>query len=106
MKMKFSVAQILQVVTAALFLVGAIFMLVNTFADELWAFWTGLAFAVVAAAGYILLMIENRKRIFEKLRNSSYSDKGPNSIGHEKNQTAPAENSAAQEGPKSTKDPK
>lgn len=100
---KFSIAQILQVITAALFLIGAIFMLINTFADKLWAFWTGLAFAVVAATAYVLLILENRRQIFTKLKDSSYSDKAANKIGHEKIETAPAENSAPQKNSKDGK---
>ena len=90
MKIKFSISQIFQFITAALFLVGAIFMLVNTFADKKWAFWVGLGFAVAAAVCYTLLILENRKKIFKNI--SSYSDKTSNSIGHEKTETPPAKN--------------
>jgi len=65
--MKYSKQQIYTIAASALFLVGAIFMLINTFADLKWAFWVGLGFAVVAGTVYILLVIENRKEISKKL---------------------------------------
>jgi len=69
--MKYSKQQIYTITAAALFLVGAIFMLVNTFADLKWAFWVGLGFAVVAGTVYILLVIENRKEISKKLASTA-----------------------------------
>jgi Ca2+/Na+ antiporter len=83
--MKYTKQQIIQVTAAVLFLIGAIFMLVNTFADQAWSFWTGLGFAVVAAAVYIYMFVENRKLFSKKLTESSYSDKSNNTIEHEKN---------------------
>lgn len=69
--MKYSKQQIYTIAAAALFLVGAIFMLVNTFADESWAFWVGLSFAIIAAAVYVMLVIENRKLITKKLNDTT-----------------------------------
>jgi len=60
-------------------------MLVNTFADQPWSFWTGLGFALAAAALYILMVVEHRKEISKKLTDPSYSDKKDNSIEHGKN---------------------
>ena len=71
MDMKFDKQQILTVTAASLFLVGAIFMLVNTFAGATWSFWVGLGFAIAAVGVYIWLIIENRKIIMEKLTASS-----------------------------------
>ena len=84
---KFSIGQIYQITAAVLFLIGAIFMLVNTFADEPWAFWLGLGFALIAAVFYILLGIDTRKNILKKVTDSSYSDKSDNMIEHEKTTT-------------------
>jgi drug/metabolite transporter (DMT)-like permease len=67
MKTKLTLQQILTITSAILFLIGAIFMLVQTFADQSWAFWVGLGFAVAATACYIYLIFENRKLINKKL---------------------------------------
>jgi len=64
---KYTRAQVYTLVAATLFLLGAIFMLVNTFADVSWAFWVGLGFAVVASGFYIFLVIENKKVVTKKL---------------------------------------
>jgi len=82
--MKYSMSQIYLLGAAVLFLAGAIFMLVNTFADESWAFWTGLAFAIVAAAIWGMHFYEARKDITKKLADSSYSDTGDNKMEHGK----------------------
>jgi len=95
-KMKYSLSQIYQIVASVLFLIGAVFMLVNTFADQQWAFWTGLAFALVALGLYVALIFENRRVITKKLTDSSYSDTGDNKIGNEKIETENAKNQDAQ----------
>jgi len=82
--MKYSKQQIYQLSAAALFLIGAVFMLVNTFTEETWAFWVGLGFAIVAAGAYILLIVENRKLFTKKMTDPSYSDKSTNTNEHEK----------------------
>jgi len=51
--------QYFMIVAAALFLVGAVFMLVNTFGSQEWALWVGLAFAIAAALVYILIQIQH-----------------------------------------------
>jgi len=79
---------VFQLVGATLFLIGAIFMLVNTFTDAVWSFWVGLSFAVVAAAFYILIVLENKKILSKKLSDSSYSDKADNKNSHEKIENA------------------
>jgi len=68
MKMKYSLQQIYNVISAVLFLIGAIFMLVNTFTpDQGWSLWVGLGFAIVATVMYVLLLLENRKATIKKL---------------------------------------
>jgi len=51
--------QTFTVVAAVLFLVGAVFMLINTFGNQLWALWVGLAFAVASVALYALIRIQH-----------------------------------------------
>jgi|GEM_PF-1928227 len=75
-KFTFTRSQIYLCVCATLYLVGAIFMLVNTFADSVWAFWVGLAIAVIATVFYVLMVFEDRKKM-------SYSDETKNNNGHE-----------------------
>jgi len=68
MKMKYSLQQIYNVISAVLFLIGAIFMLVNTFTpDQGWSLWVGLGLAIVATVMYVLLLLENRKATIKKL---------------------------------------
>ena len=83
-KFKFSRQQAFQLTAASLFLIGAVFMLINTFADAVWAFWVGLGFACVAAGFYILIVLENKKIFSRKMKNSSYSDTDENTISHGK----------------------
>ena len=89
--MKYSLQQIEQLAAAVLFLIGAIFMLVDTFADQSWAFWTGLGFAVAATILYIFIIIENQKNIRKKLTDPSYSDNPDNKMEHENEKTKTAE---------------
>ena len=72
--MKYSKQQTYTILAATLFLIGAIFMLVNTFAQQPWAFWTGLAFAVAAAGVYGFLILENRRIISRKLADTAPSE--------------------------------
>jgi len=51
--------QIFTIVAAVLFLIGAVFMLINTFGTQEWALWTGLVFAVVSATLYALIQIQH-----------------------------------------------
>jgi len=51
--------QCFMIVAATLFLIGAIFMLVNTFGNQEWALWVALVFAVSAAVIYILIQIQH-----------------------------------------------
>jgi len=70
--MNFSKQQLDTLGAAAVFLVAAIFMLVNTFAENAtWAFWVGLGLTAVAVAVYVLLVVENRKLIAQKLRDTT-----------------------------------
>jgi len=82
--MKYTKQQIYTVVAAGLFLVGAVFMLINTFSDNLWAFWVGLGFAVAALVFYLLIGIEHKRTVHKKLTDTSYSDKTDNMNSHEK----------------------
>ena len=83
--MKYSIKEILQISAATLFLCGAIFMLVNTFADQIWAFWVGLGFALMALGVYVALVIKERKLIFQKI--SAYSAKKSSTNEHDKSNT-------------------
>ena len=68
MTLKYSKQQIFTVASAVLFLIGAAFMLVNTFAENAaWSFWVGLGFAIAATGLYVLLIFENRKVLSAKL---------------------------------------
>ena len=51
--------QYFTVVAATLFLIGAVFMLINTFGNQEWALWVGLGFAVVSALLYLLIQIQH-----------------------------------------------
>jgi len=73
--------QVFTIIAAVLFLIGAVFMLLATFSDNQWAVWTGLAFAVVAATLYVLLVLENRKIFSKKM---TYPDTEANKDSHEK----------------------
>ena len=82
--MKYSKQQIYQVASAGLFLVGAVFLLVHTFADQTWSLWLGLVFAVAASCAYFLVVWENKKTVNKKLTDASYSDNDTNTNSHEK----------------------
>lgn len=82
--MKYSKSQFFQISAAVLLLVGAVFMLVNVFADKPWSFYTGLGFALVAAILYFFMMHENKKQVSKKLTDPSYSANKNNTIEHEK----------------------
>ena len=75
--MKYSRQQIYTISAAVLFLFGAVFMLINTFAPvkQSWAFIVGCVFAVLAAVVYILLVVENRKNISKKLTDTGTNTK-------------------------------
>jgi len=61
MNMKINNPMVLQIVASILFLIGAVFMLVNTFNEAMWSFWTGLVFALVGTAFYIYMVYLNRR---------------------------------------------
>ena len=48
-------------VAASLFLVGAVLLLVNTFAGEDWARWAGLGFACLATIVYLIVVLDKRR---------------------------------------------
>jgi O-antigen/teichoic acid export membrane protein len=48
--------QYLLISAAALFLIGAVFMLINTFGGIGWALWVGIACAAAALLLYILMI--------------------------------------------------
>lgn len=50
--------QYFTVIAAVLFLIGAVFMLVNTFGNQEWAVWVGLGFAVASSLLYLLIQIQ------------------------------------------------
>jgi len=84
--MKYSKQQIFQITAAVLFLIGAVFMLVNTFTDQIWSFWVGLGFALAASSFYIFMAVENRRLFSKKMKDPSYSDNSANINSHEKNE--------------------
>jgi len=92
---KISISWICQVAAATTLLIGAVFMLVNTFTEAEWAFWTGLAFGIIAGGAYVAMVIlekqEVTKKLTEKPTDSSYSDKKDNIVVHEEKQTAKIE---------------
>ena len=47
------------VVAAILFLIGAVFMLINTFGNQEWALWVGLGFAITSAMLYLLIQLQH-----------------------------------------------
>lgn len=46
------------VVAAALFLVGAVFMLINTFGHQEWALWVALGFCIVSVLLYVAIQVQ------------------------------------------------
>jgi outer membrane biosynthesis protein TonB len=82
---KLTPAQICQWVAAITLAIGAVFMVVNTFANIDWTFYTGLAFGIVAAGCYIAMIVLEKKEIQKKLTDSSYSTNPDNKIEHERN---------------------
>jgi len=57
----YSKEQILTMASAIVFLVGAIFMLVNVFGGHTWSFIVGLSFAVVASLLAVWAYFINKK---------------------------------------------
>ena len=49
------------IIAATLFLIGAIFMLVNTFGGFEWALWVGIGFAAASAVLYIIVYFARRR---------------------------------------------
>ena len=82
-RMKVTKQQLYTIGAAVLFLLGSIFMILYTFMDLPWAFWTGLGIAIAAAVVYVLLVIENRSIISKKLTDTSYPDKKARINEHE-----------------------
>jgi len=48
-------------VALSMFLVGAIFMLINTFGGQEWALWVGTGFAVAAGLLYLIVLFFRRQ---------------------------------------------
>lgn len=59
--MSYDKEQWFMITAVVLFLVGAVFMLIGVFAGEVWALWTGFAFAVLAMVVYTIVVYEQRK---------------------------------------------
>jgi hypothetical protein len=51
--------QYFMIVAATLFLIGAVFMLVNIFGNQTWALWIGLGFAVASVILYTAIQIQH-----------------------------------------------
>ncbi|MCL2229425.1 MAG: hypothetical protein FWC00_06430 [Firmicutes bacterium] len=97
---KLTVNQIMQLVASGLFLIGAVFMLVNTFGDASWAFWVGLAFALIGFGVYGYMLFLHRRDIFKKIEYPTESD---NIDNHEKNVVTEIQNAETSENLEETK---
>ena len=64
---KYSRDQILTLAAATLFLIGAVFMLVNTFGGQTWSFAVGLSTVLVASAIAIVSYFDNKRRVANNL---------------------------------------
>lgn len=83
--------ELLNIIAAVIFITGAVFMLVNVFGVDIWAFWTGFGLALVATT--ILI--------------TSYFDNRYNKDKHGKeNQNPETPKTGESETPQSTKNPK
>jgi len=51
--------QYFMVVAAVLFLIGAVFMLINVFGVQEWALWVGLGFGVASVLLFALIQIQH-----------------------------------------------
>ncbi|MCL2755715.1 MAG: hypothetical protein FWE45_01535 [Firmicutes bacterium] len=58
---RYSIDQIIILVSAILFLAGGVFMLINVFAGQGWAFGVGLGLVVVASALVVISEVQRRK---------------------------------------------
>jgi Ca2+/Na+ antiporter len=76
-KIKFDREMIFHLVTSALFLIGAVFMLIYTFGEVEWCFWVGLSIAAAAVVVYVVMIIGQKK-------NPSYPQTADNKIDHGK----------------------
>ena len=74
---KYTKDQIITVSSAIVFLVGAVFMLVNVFGGHTWSFIVGLSLAVVASllAGWAYFL--NRKNVKSNLETTNSSSEAP-----------------------------
>lgn len=51
--------QTFMIVAAVLFLVGAVFMLINTFGNQEWALWVAICFCVASVSLYVAIQIQH-----------------------------------------------
>ena len=72
---KYSKDQILTVASALVFLIGAVFMLVNVFGGYAWSFIVGLSLAVVASALAVWAYYINKRAVAANLTNTKKDDK-------------------------------
>lgn len=68
---KYSKDQLLTLASAVIFLVGAVFMLVNVFGGHDWSFIVGLVMAVLASGLAVLAYYINKKQVRENLEAST-----------------------------------
>jgi len=65
--MRYTRDQWLTIAAAVAFLIGGVFMLVNVFGGQEWAFFVGLGIAVAATILMILGWLDNRRRVAANL---------------------------------------
>jgi len=68
---KYTRDQWLTILAATIFLIGAVFMLVNVFAAQTWALAVGLGLAIVASLIMLLAMIDNKKRVKANMKDTT-----------------------------------
>ena len=83
MKQKYTRDQWLTLVAAGIFLIGAVFMLVNVFGAQTWALIIGLGLAVVATVIMIVAMIDNKKRIAANMAQSNEESANEDGVAQE-----------------------
>ncbi|MCL2587196.1 MAG: hypothetical protein FWE31_03055 [Firmicutes bacterium] len=69
--LKYSKEQIITISSALVFLVGAIFMLINVFGGHTWSFAVGLGLAVCASLLAVWAYYINRKAVADSLEKSA-----------------------------------
>ena len=71
MKKKLTREEIMVLTSAALFLIGGVFMLINVFGGEAWSFWAGFSIVMVATVLVILGGFLGRKTVTSNLKETA-----------------------------------